>query len=41
MRFTGILSSGFRFLFYGSKGVKISELVERFSLGNVEETQKT
>ena len=29
-----------RFLFYGSKGVKISELVERFSLGNVEETQK-
>lgn len=42
MRFTGILSEWFPdFLFYGSKGVKISELVERFSLGNVEETQKT
>ena len=41
MRFTGILSEWFPdFYFMAQKGVKISELVERFSLGNVEETQK-
>lgn len=42
MRFTGILSECFpEFYFMAQKGVKISELVERFSLGNIEETQKT
>lgn len=41
MRFTGILSEWFPdFYFMAQKGVKISELVERFSLENVEETQK-
>ena len=41
-RFTGVLSEWFpEFYFFTQKGVKISELVEHFSLGNVEETQKT
>lgn len=40
-RFTGVLYDWFpEFYFLTQKGVTISELVERFSLGNEEETQK-